>query len=235
MSFDNEIHSQGYKWWQWVLGFFFLPVLILMIIGVSNQRLRPKLSYGLIWTYCAVPIFLIGVCSVFVGNFAEESEVSNTSSVQTTPESTTASPWKPPPTRTPAEVQAEIDKQRQRAERHPTASATVSRPSLQLDPDLRCLRDAECIADRSDWMLDAEFACKWAVERLARYDMRWTDGFLEDKFRSVIARPPEYKTFLLIGDKAQFQNGFGAWQNVTYTCIYDPLNEVPKDASVVPK
>lgn len=74
MSADELVTDvpQGYRWWQWVLGFFFLPVLILMIVGVSNQRLRPKLSYGRIWAYCSVPMFLFLVCTVGVSILAEE-------------------------------------------------------------------------------------------------------------------------------------------------------------------
>ena len=69
---------KGYRWWQWILGFFFLPILILMIIGVSNQRLRPKLSYGRIWIFCSVPLFLFLVCTVFVGIIVDEPEKSST-------------------------------------------------------------------------------------------------------------------------------------------------------------
>lgn len=81
---------KGYRWWQWLLGFFFLPVLILMIIGVSNQRLRPKLSYGRIWIFSSVPLFVLLVC---VGILADEPDASRTQSqAVTTPVAPTAIP-----------------------------------------------------------------------------------------------------------------------------------------------
>lgn len=55
--------------------------------------------------------------------------------------------------------------------------------------------------------------------------MRWTTGFLERKFDRVAVMPPAHTKLAFVGDKAEFQNGFGAWQRVRYTCIYDPLSE----------
>ena len=41
--------SGGFRWWQWVLGLFFLPVLLLMLISMVNRRLGNVLTYGRIW------------------------------------------------------------------------------------------------------------------------------------------------------------------------------------------
>ena len=78
----------GYRWWQWVPGVFFFPVLILMIIGVSSRRLRPKLSYGRIWTYAAVLTFLFMTCTVFLTILVDEPA----SSSAVTPTSTSLLP-----------------------------------------------------------------------------------------------------------------------------------------------
>ena len=81
MSDNHQSNERplGYKWWQWVLGFVFLPVLILMIVGVSNLRLRPKLSYARIWLYCAIPLVVFLVCIAIVTPEPDESETLNES------------------------------------------------------------------------------------------------------------------------------------------------------------
>ena len=82
MSSENQPAGtpKGYRWWQWLLGFFLLPVLILMIVGVSSRRLRSKLSYGRIWIFCSVPLFIFFVCTVVIGVLVSEPETSRTQS-----------------------------------------------------------------------------------------------------------------------------------------------------------
>ena len=65
--------------------------------------------------------------------------------------------------------------------------------------------------------LAARIECPEYIERLARYTVRWTDGFLESKFsHSRRTKTPNVITY--IGDHIEFQNGFGAWQPHIYEC-----------------
>ena len=45
-------------------------------------------------------------------------------------------------------------------------------------------------------------------------------------------RPPRYNALKFTGNKVEFQNGFGAWQRMSYECTYDPVDEVVIDVRV---
>jgi len=83
-----------------------------------------------------------------------------------------------------------------------------------------CRQDLQCWGER--YLIDAGVRCQRAVERSAQYDMRWTDGWTEPKFSRSRWENQDEGLITYIGDKAQFQNAFGAWQNVIYFCTYDP-------------
>lgn len=51
--------------------------------------------------------------------------------------------------------------------------------------------------------------------------MKWTDGTFEPKFSRFRWKDQKAGIVTHIGDKAQFQNGFGAYINVIYTCDLD--------------
>lgn len=86
--------------------------------------------------------------------------------------------------------------------------------------------DAQCRADPNCWIPRHELrlasACRPAVERLAKWDFEWTDGWLESKFSTFRLVPSRPGSILATGDKIKMQNGFGAWQRVSYICVYDP-------------
>lgn len=69
----------------------------------------------------------------------------------------------------------------------------------------------------------AIYPCQKAVEKLAKYDFEWTDGFLESKFDSYATKTPQPGVIRIFGDKIKFQNGFSAWQRVKYSCDYNVL------------
>lgn len=243
--------EKGYKWWQWAIAaLLWWPVLAFMIAGTVSGKLRPKLSFvrSLLYSLAAVVVLAV-IVSLVLPEGGSTSEVQPT--IQSTPKIwPTTPPYIPVPTPTNTISQKETVIAIRDAEnlarataiaksRSPTALPSAPLPRAPrptsaptLSPDMKCLRDANCISKRSDWAIDGKTACTWAVERLARYDMRWTDGFLGDKFPNVHVNPPEYKTFLFSGESAQFQNGFGAWQNVFYACEYDPINDKVVDAAV---
>ena len=64
--------------------------------------------------------------------------------------------------------------------------------------------------------------CKPLVESLAKHTYRWTDGWLDTKFPSyLVSNKGEPFVLTLVGDKIEFQNGFGAWSKMKYYCKYN--------------
>lgn len=122
-----------------------------------------------------------------------------------------------------AAVEAAADKSRkaevEKAERAEKAKkAEAERAELEV-----CRQDLRCWGER--YSIDAAVRCRRPVERLAKYDMRWSDGWTETKFPRMRWENQDKGLITYIGDKAQFQNGFGAWQNVIYFCTYDPATD----------
>ena len=111
------------------------------------------------------------------------------------------------------------------------AAPAVPTPSLSKDE--ACLRDADCIGDKSSWRIEAEISCSPHIENQAAYSHEWTDGWADPKF-SRFATQFDGKAIRYSGDKLKFQNGFGAWQRMSYSCLYDPINERVLDVNVVP-
>lgn len=66
--------------------------------------------------------------------------------------------------------------------------------------------------------------CPRRVERLAQYTHRWTDGFLEPKF-SHSRSTGNRNVVTYLGDRLEFQNGFGAWQPHIYECDLNVVTE----------
>lgn len=94
-----------------------------------------------------------------------------------------------------------------------------------------CGGDIDCAAGRTQ--LKASLLCKRSLERMARFDHRWSDGWTESKLprarwseRFDIVR--EYGPGRIIeyqGNALQLQNEFGAWRTVSYECDFDPVTE----------
>ena len=55
-------------------------------------------------------------------------------------------------------------------------------------------------------------------EKLASHSVKWVDGTLEPKIRRYQWSGSKLEVVTLVGDKAKFQNGFGACTNVIYEC-----------------
>ena len=88
-----------------------------------------------------------------------------------------------------------------------------------------CLKDIDCSSDRSDWRINAEFACQPLIEDRALYGVNWTDGVGESPFKQVKVMAPDYKTVEYMGNEIEFQNSLGVWQRAYYSCVYDPVND----------
>jgi hypothetical protein len=110
-------------------------------------------------------------------------------------------------------------KQDEQAERERVAAAEAERKK-----DADCKTDLQCWGDKHS--IKASFACRPYVERLAKYQFEWTDGWLDTKFSRYRWKNKSKGQVTYVGDKIKFQNGFGAWQFATYTCDYDPVADV---------
>ena len=94
--------------------------------------------------------------------------------------------------------------------------------ALAAQKDAQCKGDLQCWGDHAT--VGAGVYCRDAIERLAKYSSKWTDGTFEPKFSHFRWLNKEKGTLTMIGDKIQFQNGFGAYQNHVYYCDYDPAS-----------
>ena len=64
----------------------------------------------------------------------------------------------------------------------------------------------------------AAVTCPAQIERLARYGVRWVDGILKPKISRFGWKNQEEWIATYVGDRVEFQNGFGAWQPHVYEC-----------------
>ncbi|RVH25073.1 hypothetical protein [Sinorhizobium meliloti] len=86
--------------------------------------------------------------------------------------------------------------------------------------DAACAADLDCWA--SKWQVRAGRDCQEPIQRLAKNDFEWTDGWAEPKLPRALWLNQNQKTVTYVGDKIKFQNGFGTWVIHTYECDYDP-------------
>lgn len=92
----------------------------------------------------------------------------------------------------------------------------------KVDP-ATCRKELSCWAEEKT--VTASVACKGPVERLAKYTARWTDGTFDLKFSHYRWKDQTKGTVTYIGDKIEFQNGFGAYQKHIYECDFDPATD----------
>ncbi|MDS9676838.1 hypothetical protein RME04_05755 [Pseudomonas aeruginosa] len=98
--------------------------------------------------------------------------------------------------------------------------------------DATCKKGLQCWGDKFN--VSAGVYCKEPVARLAKYTARWTDGMLEPKFSHFRWLDKSQGTITYIGDKIEFQNGFGAFQKHIYECDFDPARTQVLDVRVHP-
>ena len=84
-----------------------------------------------------------------------------------------------------------------------------------------CRASLQCWGDKHSFA--ASFRCPDQIERLAKYDHEWTDGWLGTKFSRFAWKDRQTGAITYIGDQIKFQNGFGAWVPHTYHCDFDPI------------
>lgn len=105
----------------------------------------------------------------------------------------------------------------------PTPEEQAATAAEQRAADEVCRQSLQCWGDRHS--VAASVRCPREIERLSRFSMEWTDGWLEPKFSHLRWRDQATGVVTFIGDRARFQNGFGAWQNVIYECDFDTQND----------
>lgn len=123
-----------------------------------------------------------------------------------------------------AAIEREEERARAQAEREQRQREQEAR---EREEEAACASDIQCWGDKHH--LRASFACEQPVSRLARLNYRWVDGWMEGKFSHFRWRDRDEGVVTFIGDRIEFQNGFGAWIRHTYECDYDPKREVVLD------
>lgn len=131
-----------------------------------------------------------------------------------------------------AEKAEQLAKQEEKARRANEAEAEAVRLAEQQAEDDRCRADLQCWGDIAS--THGGYKCEQLIERMAKHDFEWTDGFLDLKFSHHRWRDIKAGTVTIIGDKIKMQNGFGAWTHMTYECDFNPLSEAVSDVRVSP-
>lgn len=96
------------------------------------------------------------------------------------------------------------------------AQAQSASPTIS---DEECRKSLKCWGEKHD--ASAAVRCRGPVERLAKNDFEWADGWTEPKFSHYRWKNAQTGELTYIGDKIKFQNGFGAWIYHTYECDLD--------------
>lgn len=88
------------------------------------------------------------------------------------------------------------------------------------EEEAECLHrdNPECYISKHE---RGDYMCAKAVEGSAKYEFKWTDGITEPKFSSLSWYDKNRRLVTLYGHRAQAQNGFGAFKNIQYSCIYN--------------
>lgn len=83
-----------------------------------------------------------------------------------------------------------------------------------------CHTDLQCWGEEN-WSA-ATNRCVKQIERQAQYEVKWTDSYPDVKLSRRSWLDKEAGTLSYYGDRVQFSNGYGAFENYVYRCDYDP-------------
>lgn len=84
--------------------------------------------------------------------------------------------------------------------------------------EAKCFDDVDCYVSKHE---SGDYQCKVAVEESSKYQFKWTDGFSQQKFTASSWYDKSRRLVTLYGHRAQAQNGFGAFKNVQYSCVFN--------------
>lgn len=112
-----------------------------------------------------------------------------------------------------------------------SAAAHVENDPIKIAEELAaCKKDLSCWAEKN--ISEAGWPCQKSIEKLSRYDLKWTDSLLVPKYSYYRWANKKKNIVTYIGDKVQLQNTFGAYENYYYECDYDATNRKVLDARV---
>lgn len=112
-----------------------------------------------------------------------------------------------------------------------TSNSNKGASESQSKPEAACAKDdLSCLGNKG--VVAAGVYCPDQIERLATHSVKWTDGTFEMKFSRFRWADKQAGTITYIGDRAQFQNGFGAYTNVVYECDLAADGKTVLDARV---
>lgn len=83
-----------------------------------------------------------------------------------------------------------------------------------------CRKDLQWAGGK--YVAAASVDCADLIERRALHSVRWTDSILETKVSRFRWFDQARGAITFIGDKVEFQNGFGAFTPMTYECDLNP-------------
>lgn len=83
-----------------------------------------------------------------------------------------------------------------------------------------CRQDLQCWGEEH-WS-GATNRCEREIERLSQYEVKWTDSYPDMKLSRRGWLDEGAGTLSYYGDRVQFANGYGAFENYIYRCDYDP-------------
>jgi hypothetical protein len=118
---------------------------------------------------------------------------------------------------TKADLLKHREEQREKARQEEERESIERRERILAKED--CKKDLQCWGDKH--LSTAAVWCDDQIERLAKYDFKWTDGWLESKFNRFRWYDQDSLIITFIGDKLQFQNGYGAWEYHIYECDFN--------------
>jgi hypothetical protein len=72
-----------------------------------------------------------------------------------------------------------------------------------------------------DKIFHVAYTCGTAVEKSAKYDLRWKLSSPSKRFPYTMGGRDMVNRITLVGDEAEAQNGFGGWVRVNYSCTFD--------------
>lgn len=131
-----------------------------------------------------------------------------------------------------AEKADQLARQEEEARRAAEVEAAAANLAQQQAEQERCRTDLQCWGEKAS--TKGGYPCTQMIERMAKYDFEWTDGFLDLKFSHHRWSDIKAGTVTIIGDKIKMQNGFGAWTHMIYECDFNPLSDTVSDVRVSP-
>ena len=73
-------------------------------------------------------------------------------------------------------------------------------------------------------LIGASVYCKNDIEKASKFDVKWVDDLFSFKFSKYVWLDQDKGIIAAFGDKARFQNIYGAYENIDYRCDFDSIN-----------